>query len=381
MRYYDLQILPANGGAAVRHWTSHPNGPQSAPDPGALNVEFDLVIMPFAQASGGSGSADYSTSFIRVWGIPIADISQASNLSAPTNDIFTYKAILKGGMGKGLPLANPAQIDTLVQGSVWRAIGNWVGTSMTLDLYISSPKAPTAPSYSNTNVARSPINNFTFDWKQGKPIATAIAATLKAAYPEIQVLIDVSSALVKGNDEFGIYGTVQEFTNYIQSVTKSVLGPGDPTYQGVTIAPRDGGVVAYDSKGGDNGGAKTPQYKTVNISFLDLIGQPTWLDNQIIQVTTVMRGDIQINDTITMPVTLTTVSPAGINKSNSGTFNQARFSSQFQGNWQVRTVRQVGNYKQPHATSWVTVIEAINNKGVNGTVNLASQSTQNTPGA
>ena len=48
------------------------------------------------------------------------------------------------------------------------------------------------------------------------------------------------------------------------------------------------------------GGGSTPQTKTVDIKFTDLIGQPTWVANNIIQTTVVMRGDVKIGDQITV---------------------------------------------------------------------------------
>ena len=109
MRFYDLSIVSIATGKVVRQWQSHPQGISAPQDPGALNVEFDLIVSPQAIAQGDpAGGGDYGNSFIRVWGIPLQDISQAANLSAPTSAPGpTYKAVLKGGMAKGLPLANP----------------------------------------------------------------------------------------------------------------------------------------------------------------------------------------------------------------------------------------------------------------------------------
>jgi hypothetical protein len=51
-QYYDLSVTNAVTGQQVLHYTSHPNGVNSIMDRGALDIEFDLLVFPYAMASG-----------------------------------------------------------------------------------------------------------------------------------------------------------------------------------------------------------------------------------------------------------------------------------------------------------------------------------------
>ena len=89
-------------------------------DSSALNVELDIPVSPGHLTVGA---------FVRIWGIDRQTLLNARVFNRQSIQVF-------GGMQKGLPLANPNQQGLLVQGSIFPALGNWVGTDQTLDLYI-----------------------------------------------------------------------------------------------------------------------------------------------------------------------------------------------------------------------------------------------------
>jgi hypothetical protein len=120
MRYYRIEI------AGKTVWTSHPSGLQHPPDPGALKVEFGLVNAGAATNYANTGSS------IVIWGIPRQLISQANMLAGKSIKIY-------GGMGKGLPLANPSQAGLLIQGTIMQSFANWIGTVMTLNFVLTIP--------------------------------------------------------------------------------------------------------------------------------------------------------------------------------------------------------------------------------------------------
>src|SRR6202012_5056198 len=93
VRFYDIVITDPDTGKQVKRFTSYLNGKT---DPGALDIEIDLPVASFAQPMGSSGA------FVRIWGISLADIGQASNLNGK-------RISISGGIQKGLPLANPQQ--------------------------------------------------------------------------------------------------------------------------------------------------------------------------------------------------------------------------------------------------------------------------------
>jgi hypothetical protein len=368
MRYYDIQLISIATNQIVRRWTSHPNGLMNAPDRGALNIEFDVIIYPYAQASGSTGGGDYGQSMVRVWGIPVTDIGQASNWSAPNASAPLYKVMFYGGMGKGLPLANPSQAGLILQGYVWRAIGNWLGLDQTLDLLLSPLPLAMSVSAGNQSVPALTANNFTLNWQAGQPLATAIKSTLQTAFPGVPLQILINPRLILDRAEYGIYATLGEFNDFVNRRSVSILGPGNPQYYGVLIGARNGAIAVYDgttdtSNVAATGGTSPQAPKTVNIAFTDLVGQPTWIGNGTVQVTVILRADIQQGDFVTLPPSLATVSTKGALDNPAGTFSQAKWSSQFQGTFSVQQVRSVGNYKSPQGTAWVTTLQAITKLG------------------
>lgn len=364
MRYYDISITQVSSGNVIRHWTSHPNGPSQAPDPGALNIEFDVLVSPTASPATDVTKGDYGTSMIRVWGVPITDIAQAANLSCPTGSAPTYSLVLKGGMGKGLPLANPSQAGIIIQGGIWRAIGNWIGTDMTLDFYLTQlPPVGSMQGNQGPGVPALPITNFTFHWPAGQNMATAINSTLQTAYPSMTRNINISAQLVLKREVNAVYSTIQEFASVVNSLSLSTLGGSIKGYRGVLVFQRDGAIWVVDNQGDDStqatGGTTAPQTMTRSFAFTDLIGQPTWVGNNVVQVTTVLRGDTKINDQITFPNVLNTVTAAGaINATSVQSLASSRFTSAFQGTCTVTDVRHVGNYKSPQGQSWISIFTA-----------------------
>lgn len=312
MRYYDIRITEPDSGKLIQQYTSHPNGKF---DPNALMVEMDIPVASFHTPMNGA-------SFVRIWGIPLQQISQA-------NDLFQKSIEIYGGMKKGLPLANPSQSGLLVKGTIYPAFGNWIGVDMTLDLtIIGSTGSPDDP------------KNIVLEWRAGIPLSQAISTTLSTAFPSLKQSIQISPNLVLPNDEVGFYHSMQEFTEIIHGLSKMIIG-GD--YPGVSITLINNTIYVQD-------GTQPPKAK--KIAFDDLIGQPTWVQSQTIQVSCVMRADLSIDDVVTLPNV-----PAGFGiTQNAGTAPQYRNSSAFQGSFRINGVRHVGNSRQPTALSWLTVL-------------------------
>lgn len=327
MRYYDLQIKASSGGNTLSY-TSHPGGPSQPPDPGALQVEMDLIVLNASSLTGGTSDIN---SYVRLWGIPINVISQAQDYNNGTLTI-------KGGMGKGLPLADPSQSGTLLTGLVNQCFGNWLGTDMTLDLLLSAgggPKAGPTP------------RNLTQDWKANTPMSQAIQTTLQTAFPGSKVTVNVSDKLIKNSDQPGYYQSLTQYADYVRQVSAGIVGNSVANYQGVQIAfTPTGEIRVYDqtSKAGN----------TKEVKFTDLIGQPTWLRPFTIMVTVAMRADIIQGDRITLPQTQIQTTGQAFSA-----YSGLRQSSIFKGTYQVQKVRHVGNYKQASALGWVTHLECI----------------------
>jgi hypothetical protein len=328
MRFYEIDLYAPGSTTPARTWSSFPGGQF---DPGALNVEFDLLVAPYGTPIGGQS--------ITIEGISIADLMQPQQfapqfVNGALQPGMTF--VLKGGMGKGLPLTNPAQQGTLLKGQIWQAFGNWEGIEMTLDFVINPG------GYDSDNPG-----NFVLNWQAGQPLSTALQNCLSVAYPGVPLAINISPQLVQSATEQHYCGTLEELSQYIQGVTNSqFLGS---SYSGVHIAMQGGALSVFDS---------TWQPSTVQLNFSDLVGQPTWIDVNTLQVKLVMRGDLQIGASVKMPVGLSGQAGQVITSGNSLP-SSANYQTTFSGSFLIIEMRHIGNFRSPDGGSWVTVINCV----------------------
>ncbi len=323
MRYYDIKITEPGTDKLIRQYTSFPNGVN---DPGALNVLVDAYVYPFAIPA--------AQAVIQIWGISLQDISQASNFT--NNNISVY-----GGFQKGLPLNNPAQARLLFTGIIFQSFANWQGTDMTLDFVV----------YYN-GAAASQDNNIVLDWKAGTSLATALANTMKTAFPKLKQTINVNPKLILSHDEQGAYSSLQALAQVLKPLTQELIGG---TYPGVDVSMTADGIIIYD---GSTQSTPTP------IAFQDLIGQPTWLNNQTLFFMCPMRGDLSVGMYITMPKGLLGNSNAPFGAPGAVTTTpasqpQTRQQSAFSGTFLISLVHHMGNSRQPDGQSWSTVFNAV----------------------
>lgn len=318
-RYYEVSVTPVGASTPVKSWSSEFLG---VFDPQAQNVIFDLLAYDYATPMGAST--------ISIEGVTIADVGQAKNYTGMTLTI-------KGGMKKGLPLANPKQAGTLLTGQVFQSFGNWEGTNMTLDFVIlASPYTYDTP------------GNFVLNWKKGTAISGPLSSMFAGAFgPETPHIINVSPNRVLAVDQISHYHSLEQAARAIVGMTKGQFGPTDP---GVILSIRgDGTLMATDYTQASN---------PVQIAFNDFVGQPVWIAPYEIQLKLVMRADLSVPTLIKMPQGaknapgIVTTNPASL----------PSYSDQnaiFSGNFFVRSVRHIGNFRSPQGESWVTVVNAV----------------------
>lgn len=318
MRYYDIQITDPTGAQVIREYTSL--NADGTPNPGALNVEIDAPVTTFATPGGDTGGGgNDSGAAVRVWGVSLTDLSSATDLY---NNLITVKA----GFTSGLPLEQPTQAGLILQGRINQPYGNWIGVNLTLDMIVTAGAgSPSAP------------KNLVLNWPAGMDLGTAIGNTLKTAFPTFPApKIDVNKNLVLNYPVWDYKDSMTQFGQYVNDISKKIVGG---SYTGVHITLHDRVFEVYDD-------TATPN--TVAIAYTDLIGQPTWISAGTIQVTVMMRGDLDVGYYFTLPNTLVTSTPQ--------TQAQFRDATTFTGKFQIASLRHVGNFRQADATSWVTVI-------------------------
>ena len=320
MRYYAISITDDLGNAVpvgpfpdrTPQFTSYVNNQNIG---GALNVIMDLQVFTWDESVGAS--------YVQVSGISLQDISQANNLNGMNIKIY-------GGMKKGLPLANPDQSGLLLTGSIQQAFGNWQGTLQTLDMIIVQ----------GFGTADGP-KNLVLNWQTGTFMGDAVAQTLLAAFPGYTVAVQIDPRLILAIEtQPAPFQSVGQLAVWLNQMSREIIG-GD--YQGIKITAREKEFFIFD------GSSPTIPKQ---ISAFDLIGQPTWMGAGQVNFKVVMRHDLQVSDFILMP-------KQTLQLTTSASVSQARNKSAFQGVFQIRSLRHVGNFRQKDANSWATVVDAV----------------------
>lgn len=312
MRYYDLAVTD-NTGRLVKRWTSHPN---NVFDPAAQNIEFDMLTVAFANPAGNSA--------LRIEGVSLDDLQQNRQFAG-------LNVELRAGMGKGLPLSNPKQAGVIAAGQIWQSYGNWQGTEMSLDFVIT-------PSQHFIN---SP-GNVILNWRKGTRLSDALLKTMNVAYPNAKTKIEISNELIADQDIIGMYASVNDLAKPIYDITKHMGHPVNLYYQ-------PGHFIAFDD---------TYSPTPIPIEFTDLVGQPTWIDVNIMQLKVVLRADITVGSIIKMPKGFQN-QPGLVVTTQQAMPAQLKYKSAFTGNFSVNEVRQIGNYRTADGGSWVTVLNCV----------------------
>jgi hypothetical protein len=339
MRFYQIDIGKSPQGSPA--YTFKTMGQNGDVNPGALQIEIDAGVSYNATPSGQFGPG-----FVRLWGCPLKPtagfpgVNQASDLNGASIKV-------SAGMSKGLPLTinEVNQQGIVLQGSIWQAFGNWIGTDMTIDLnvYVGAD----TPEEKGGSTQPKDVN-INWTWQQGQPLGPSIQQALSTAYPNWGCTPAVSSNLVAPQDDHGVYTSFNEFARMIHQRSVSLLA-NQKNYQGVrmTFSLNQQNIIVTDST--------DTTKKAKAIAFPDLIGQPTWIGFNQLQFTTVMRADLDLDDLVTFP------SPMQVTKTSAEQAQQPADQLSFGGGaakFQIIQIRHVGNFRQADARSWVSVFNA-----------------------
>lgn len=329
MRYYDIAVLNATSGQPIAHWTSYPAGLQGPPDPNALLVEFDALTIDHSTTS--------SNAMIAVHGLGITALNEAQSYFGQTVE-------LRGGMGPGLPLANPRQAGLLLRGTIFQAWGNWVGTEMALN-FIVTP-GPLVPDEHGI------AGNFGINWTRGQTLQAALTQTFRVAYGAKvpQIVFTLGGAYVASTDTPGVYPTLASLGGAIEAAT--AFDPHGP----VRIYLHAGKIIVTDQ-------APTSAATVHPVLFTDLIGQPTWIGTDQIQVTTVLRADLDVGDTIQITGAQGQALPGGPGFATIGGNNvfpnSFRYRAAFSQPLRIIQMRHIGNSRASDAAEWTTVVNCV----------------------
>ncbi|SDR42574.1 hypothetical protein SAMN05443245_5860 [Paraburkholderia fungorum] len=355
-----LGFTTVDPGAGVWTYCSlNPGGNPNAlgsVNPAALKIELDITAGFMHQPIGNS--------YIRVYGISLAEIAQGSNLNR-------MNIAVEAGMSKGLPLAVPAQIGPLCKGQIFQAFGNWIGPNQTLDIFVqaggSSANANTTTGFpAGDTTLPAPTTNdnpgyLTFQWQPGQHLMDAMVQALSIVYPQYSISGSISPNLVwTGTAATGFYTKLSQFAEYVNKASINLIGgyaPDTSAYPGVMISLQGNQIIIQDGTT-----PTTPKQLLVT----DLLGQPTWVDAVTIQATCILRGDISPGNYVTLPngpLTITQGSQSNffLPPTSGGINTQLKNQTAFTGTFLVSNVRHVGSSRDGQGTSWVTTLDLLNN--------------------
>lgn len=316
MRYYSIQVTPQGSSTPSNVWTSYPNGVSGVFNPGALNIEFDMPIFP-------AGSQNSAVT-ISIEGISLQDLNQAQQFAG-------MQLVIRGGMGKGLPLVTPAQAGVLFSGEIYQAFGNWEGTEQTLDFVV----------FPATTYTTDSPGNFVLHQPAGTSLSQALQQSLSIAYPGIAVNVNISSSLVNAYDVTHFCSTFDQLGSFVHGFTNDNFG--NP----VKMLLQNDAIEVFDS-------TYTPS--PIAFAFTDFMGQPTWIAPGRLQVKTVLRADIALGGQVTMPQGLQNA-PGIVTQSSQALPGALKYKSTFDGQFQVAAMRHIGNFRSSDAENWCTVFD------------------------
>lgn len=321
MRAYYINITKPGTKEVLAFYTSF--NPDGSTNGAALKVEFDIPAYAYGEPAGNA--------YFKISGVNYADIVAANNLNDA--DITVY-----GGMAKGLPLANPAQAGILFKGSIFQCFGNWVGNQSSLEMIC----------YAKKGTISDPVN-LAYLWAKGSPLQDAVTQALRIAYPGSVVTGGYDPALVYPEDQPFAYQTLPQFAKFVEDASRAIITT--PGYRGAQITPTPGGFFLFD-------GTTVPKGK--QISFLDLIGQPTWIDAGTMQFQATLRADLNVGDVVIMPKGSNVVNTAA-------SFTRYRNATAFDGSFQIKSIRHLGDSRQSSAQAWVTVVDTYTDRPAKAT--------------
>ncbi len=324
-RYYKIILTPPSGSTGKPiTWTSHPNGLMQPPDPGALNIKFDVI-----EASGYNPASNF---IITIEGVSLTNLMQGTQFGAQkTKPGWGIQLFI--GMGKGLPLANPKQAGLIIKGQVLESWGNWEGTEMNLSLYVTGGTTSDPP----------PIVH---DQPASTPLGQTIKNSIQTAFPGVPTTMNISPNLVWNFPLVGFYRDLDSYARMLKDLT--IGFGGNKKYRGVDIGFSRGGITVFD---GSN------PTSPIALAFTDFIGQPTWImRGGIVQAKFQARADIQMNSMVTFPAGM--VAAPGMSQMTEQAYPYGGKMT-FTGKFQAISLRHVGNFRMRDGASWATIIQFV----------------------
>ncbi|WP_324028580.1 hypothetical protein GC087_14420 [Pantoea sp. JZ2] len=329
MRYYHLKITDPKTGKPPVDAYGNPVGPfDTSNTPGrGLHIEFDVMITGLDTVSSGT--------MLAIYGLPIDVLRQSVKLHG-------CQVSLIAGFTKGLPLADEHQQGEIINGDIYSAYANWVGTNQSLNLIIN----PAIRRLDNGKPLRISDNG-----RKGEKLGDVLTRALSKIYTRKKIICTVSNNLILPEDCSLEYGSdVSSLAIAVRSL--SIATMRDNNYLGVGITMQSDTIRIYDNASVSWGTPKA-------IQGYELIGQPTWSEPFVMTFKCPLRGDLRCGDVIEMPQGMIS-GPSSVLMMNTTPYSAVpKDNVIFSGEFLITSVRHIGAFLVADGDAWATVYEAI----------------------
>ena len=183
--------------------------------------------------------------------------------------------------------------------------------------------------------------NLIYNMMPNMPMSAAIQETISRAFPAAKLDIRISSMLKLGYQDAGAYQNLPQYASYIKDLSHSIMGTNN--YDGVRTAAMGDQISFYDG---------TMPSGVTDISVLDLIGQPTWIDVGMVDIKCVLRGDLKAFDKIRLPSNILYAYAPGTRMSTQT--SEQRNTLSFTGVFEIQHILHVGDFRNPDGVQWST---------------------------
>ncbi len=187
--------------------------------------------------------------------------------------------------------------------------------------------------------------NLIHNLQENMPLASAIQQTLSTAFPNLKMNINISPKLKLNYQDAGVYQNMEQYAAYILNLSRSILGAKN--YLGVHIGVHNDTAYIWDGSG-----ASGP----TDIRGIDLIGQPTWIEYNKIEIKVVMRANLILGQIVTIPKgTLINTGPGAVLGGSPASEQMVRVTMEGLP-VRITKITHIGDFRNPDGNYWCTVI-------------------------
>lgn len=285
-------------------------------NPSALDIAFDVVVAGMDLALPGS--------YIQVFGVPITEVSKVRRWQGA-------KISLWGGFSSGFPLADASQYGLLAKGTILQAYGNWSGLDQSVVFVLT---------------AAGTDREVNFYWEKGKTLSSAVSSALYQ-YTGYKFKSMLTNDAVATQTVAHYSDSIYTFGQYLKEYTNSIgLASG---LNGVLLVCNGDSITLYDSPVSSN---------VTTINFNDFQGQPLYFGygGPTVQTALNLRHDLSIGSKFKFP---NEVSTGYLMNTPSSMATLPKDNSIISGTFIANSIRHIGKFRDPHADSWVTVVDGV----------------------